>query len=92
MMTLQQLKLQLLKHKDMANKDEKKAIIAKEVGTKSETIKKAPVKKKAKVSKDGTVEVTVKAIKFGTYKKGDVIVMNESTAKACVAHKIVAYK
>lgn len=54
--------------------------------------KKVAEKKVAKVSANGTVEVVVKKTKFGTYKKGDVIVMHETTAKACVKKGVVAYK
>ena len=54
--------------------------------------KKVAEKKTAKVSENGTVEVVVKNKFFGTYKKGDVIVMHETTAKACVTQGVVTYK
>jgi len=35
------------------------------------------------------VKVEVKADKFGNYKKGDILEMHESTAKACIKSKVV---
>lgn len=67
------------------------------------TTKKAPSKKAtnstpkkteqgAKVSNSGVVEVVVTAEKFGTYKKGDVLKMHVTTAKGCIASKVVEMK
>lgn len=45
-----------------------------------------------KVSAKKTVEVIVTAKKFGTYPKGTVLTMHESTAKGCVSSGVVEYK
>jgi hypothetical protein len=56
----------------------------------TETPKKA--EQGAKVSNSAIVEVVVTADKFGTYKKGDTIKMHVSTAKGCIASKVVEMK
>lgn len=63
--------------------------------------KKAPAKKAttptaekstAKVSNSPIVEVVVTAEKFGTYERGAVIKMNNSTARACIKNGVVEAK
>ena len=49
-------------------------------------------KSTAKVKKGQIMEVVVTAKKFGTYKKGDVIKMHESTAQACMKSGVVEAK
>ena len=44
------------------------------------------------VKKGQMITVVVTAEKFGTYKKGDKIVMHESTARACINKKVVKAK
>ena len=60
--------------------------------TEQPTTKKEVVTKTATVSANGMVEVVVKTMTFGTYKKGDTITMEQSTAKACVKNGVVTYK
>lgn len=62
------------------------------ISTASVSNKKVLKKRTAKVSENGTVEVVVALAKFGTYKKGDVLVMHKTTAEACVKSKAVTYK
>lgn len=76
----------------MAKKKTEKASSAATITTKSVSTKKVTEEKNAKMSVNGMVEVVVKLAKFGTYKKGDVIVMHETTAKACVKNQAVTYK
>jgi len=75
----------------MAKKKTEKSLSEATISTKSASSKKEVVKKKAKVTGNGMVEVVVKIAKFGTYKKGDLIIMNDSTARACVKNGVVAY-
>jgi len=76
----------------MAKKKTEKVPSVATITTKSASTKKVAVEKTAKVSANGMVDVVVKIAKFGTYKKGDVISMNDSTAKACVKNGAVTYK
>jgi len=75
----------------MAKKKTEKSLSEATISTKSASSKKEVVKKKAKVTGNGMVEVVVKIAKFGIYKKGDLIIMNDSTARACVKNGVVAY-
>jgi len=75
----------------MAKKKTEKSPSVATISTKSASTKKKAVEKKAKVSANGMVEVVVKSAKFGTYKKGDVIQMNVTTAEACVKNEAVTY-
>jgi len=75
----------------MAKKKTEKSLSEATISTKSASSKKEVVKKKAKVTGNGMVEVVVKIAKFGTYKKGDVVQMNVTTAEACVKNGAVAY-
>tara|TARA_R110000751_G_scaffold264457_1_gene363518 strand:- start:475 stop:708 length:234 start_codon:yes stop_codon:yes gene_type:complete len=77
----------------MKKKNTEKASSVATISTASVSNKKvSEVKRTAKVSENGTVEVVVALAKFGTYKKGDVIVMHKTTAEACVKSKAVTYK
>jgi hypothetical protein len=75
----------------MAKKKTEKSLSKATMTTKSASTKKKAVKKKAKVTGNGMVEVVVEIAKFGTYKKGDVINMNVTTAEACIKSKAVEY-
>jgi hypothetical protein len=70
----------------MENKETKKA------PKKKATTEALVIEKKAKVSNSPINEVVVTAKKFGTYKKGDVIQMNDSTARACIKSGVVEAK
>jgi hypothetical protein len=76
----------------MTKKKTEKSLSEATITTKSVSTKKKSVKKKAKVTGNGMVEVVVKSAKFGTYKKGDVVQMNVTTAEACVKNGAVTYK
>ena len=76
----------------MAKKKTDKAPSVATTTTDKAPTKKVAEKKIAKVSANGTVEVVVILKTFGTYKKGDVIVMHETTAKGCVGSGAVTYK
>ena len=76
----------------MAKKKTEIASSAATITTKSVSTKKVTEERNAKMSVNGMVEVVVKLAKFGVYAKGDVIVMHETTAKACVKNGAVTYK